>query len=97
MDATDLSGVYTYRSFRDVDDPSKDVSTLLFGQGELTLLIRRDGAVTGTLAFPADAFADAKDFMDITGSITSWTPLAMKLTGKGRASTEIWENSTPRT
>jgi hypothetical protein len=89
MDITDLTGVYTYRSFRDNDDPAADVGRLLFGQGELTLFVRRDGAVSGTLAFPADAFADSKDFMDLAGSITSWSPVTIALTGKGRDRTGI--------
>ena len=89
MDASDLSGVYTYRSFRDLDDPNTDVGKLLFGQGELTLFVQRDGAVSGTLAFPADVFADNKDFMDLAGSVTSWSPVAITFTGKGRDKTEI--------
>jgi hypothetical protein len=89
MDALDLTGVYTYRSFRNDDDPAKDVGDLLFGQGELTLFVSRDGTINGTLAFPADAFAEEKDFMDLGGAITSWSPIALKFTGKGRDKTAI--------
>ena len=89
MEASDLSGVYTYRSFRDIDDPNTDVGSLLFGQGELTLFVQRDGVVTGTLAFPADAFANSKDFMDLAGSVSSWSPVTITFTGTGRDKTGI--------
>ena len=46
-----------------------------------------DGAVQGTLGFPADPFATDKDFMDITGRVTSWSPPALELEGIGRPET----------
>ncbi len=89
MAAADLSGVYTYRSFRDIDDPSAGVESLLFGQGELTLFVRGDGTLSGTLAFPADANAAHKVFMDLTGSVSNWSPLTIAFSGKGRETTGI--------
>jgi hypothetical protein len=41
----------------------------------------------GTLAFPADPLAGAKDFMDVTGRVTGWSPPTVELEGVGRSGT----------
>lgn len=82
---------YTYRSFR--NQPVGAPNDILWGDGELFLLISDEGTVTGTLAFPADAGAQPKDFMDLSGSVTSWDQLSLRFVGKGRPSTSIAELS----
>lgn len=105
MDINDLTGYYTYRSF--VNDPAGPPR--LFGEGELLLFLNDQGALSGTLAFPADAGAPRKDFMDLAGTVTSWSDLALHFTGIGRAGSGIadfeyeydcelaheWDSATP--
>jgi hypothetical protein len=82
-----IVGYFTYRSFR--NQPVGDPNDILFGEGELLLFITDDGAVTGTLAFPADAGATSKEMMDIVGTVSAWNPLSLHFTGTGRAGTGI--------
>lgn len=107
MNVDDVVGYYTYRSFLDrvVGTPSD----ILWGEGELLLAISDEGQVTGTLAFPADAGAEQKLFMDLSGTVSAWSPLSLRFIGKGRAGTAIgdyeyeydcrvtheWESATP--
>jgi hypothetical protein len=107
MTIDDAVGYYTYRSF--LNRPAGSPADLLWGEGELLLLISDEGAVSGTLAFPADAGAERKDFMDLSGTVTGWAPLSLHFTGKGRSGTAIadfeyeydcraaleWENAVP--
>jgi hypothetical protein len=87
MDHQDLTGYYTYRSFLNRQTPADDFNSIRFGEGELFLWVAPDGTVQGTLAFPAAALATEKDFMDITGRVTNWTPPTIELTGLGRPET----------
>src|SRR5215218_7315425 len=87
MDHEDLTGYYTYRSFLTRQDPADDFNTIRFGEGELFVWLAADGSIQGTLAFPADPLESEKDFMDITGRVTSWSPPAVELHGIGRAET----------
>src|SRR5262245_9889459 len=80
-------GYFTYRSFRNATTGAPD--ELLWGQGELFLLISDDGAVSGTLAFPADPGAPEKDFMDLSGTVTGWNEPSLHFIGKGRAGSSI--------
>jgi hypothetical protein len=84
MDHHDVTGYYTYRSVLNRPDPTDDFNEIRFGQGELFLWVGPDGAVRGTLAFPADPLAPAKDFIDVTGRVTSWSPVTVELEGLGR-------------
>ncbi len=87
MDHHDLTGYYTYRSFLNRQDAADDFNTIRFGEGELFLWVAPDGAVQGTLGFPPDPLASEKQFMDVTGRVTSWSPPAVELRGLGRPET----------
>jgi hypothetical protein len=87
MDHHDLTGYYTYRSLLNRPDPTDDFNALRFGQGELFLWAAPNGSITGTLAFPADPLAPEKDFMDITGRVSGWSPVTVELQGVGRPDT----------
>ena len=87
MDHHDLTGYYTYRSMLNRPDPTDDLNEIRFGQGELFLWVAPDGAIRGTLAFPADPLASQKDFMDVTGRVSAWSPVTVDLEGVGRPGT----------
>jgi hypothetical protein len=87
VDHHDLTGYYTYRSVLNEPDPTDDFNAIRFGQGELFLWVGPDGAIRGTLAFPADPLAPEKDFMDVTGRVTSWSPVTVEFDGVGRPGT----------
>jgi hypothetical protein len=107
MNIDEVIGYFTYRSF--VNRPVGAPNDILWGEGELLLLISDEGAVTGTLAFPADQGAPQKDFMDFSGTVTTWEPLSFRFIGKGRAGSAIsdyeyeydcevaheWDSATP--
>jgi len=82
-------GYYTYRSFR--NQPVGAPNDILWGEGELFLLLSDEGTVTGTLAFPADAGAGQKDFMDLSGTVTAWDTLSLRFVGKGREGSAIFD------
>ena len=87
MDHYDLTGYYTYRSLLNSQEPADDFNEIRFEEGELFLYVAPDGAITGTLAFPAKPLADTKDFMDVTGRVTDWSPPTVELEGVGRPGT----------
>jgi hypothetical protein len=87
MDHHDLTGYYTYRSFHNRPEPVDDFNVIRFAEGEWFLFVAPDGTISGTLAFPADPFEDEKDFLDVTGRVTSWSPASLELTGVGRQGT----------
>ncbi|MEV4064163.1 hypothetical protein [Nonomuraea dietziae] len=89
MQAEDLTGYYTYRSFLNHPAPVDDFNKLRFGEAELYLSVQQDRSITGTLSFPAAPGADRKDVMDITGEILDWSTARFRLTGKGRPKTGI--------
>jgi hypothetical protein len=60
MSIDEAIGYYTYRSF--LNRPVGAPHDILWGEGELFLLISDEGNVTGTLAFPAEAGGGQKDF-----------------------------------
>lgn len=91
MDHQDLTGYYTYRSFLNLQDPADDFNRIRFAEGELFLSVAADGSIQGTLGFPADPLASQKEFMDITGRVTSWSPPAVELEGLGRPETATEE------
>ncbi|MFG1702628.1 hypothetical protein ACFLIM_05490 [Nonomuraea sp. M3C6] len=88
MDAADLTGAYTYRSFLDLPDPVDDFNRLRFGQLELRLSAEPDGTLSGLLLFPAPPGAEPQR-MDITGKVSAEAPLQFHFTGKGRPGTAI--------
>jgi hypothetical protein len=87
MTIDDVIGYYTYRSF--LDQPVGAPNDILWGEGELFLLISDEGTVTGTLALPAEAGAGQKSFMDLSGTVTAWDTLALRFVGRGRAGSAI--------
>ncbi|MFD9412582.1 hypothetical protein ACFWBN_37035 [Streptomyces sp. NPDC059989] len=87
MQATDLTGTYTYRSFLNRPEPVDDFNDLRFAQLELRLTATSAGGVSGLLVFPAPAGVEPLA-MEMAGQ-ASGTPLAITLTGKGVAGTPI--------
>jgi hypothetical protein len=87
MGIDEVIGYYTYRSF--LNRPLGAPNEILWGEGELLLFISDEGAVSGTLAFPVDAGAAEKSFMDLSGTVTAWDQLAFRLTGRGRPGSAI--------
>jgi hypothetical protein len=87
MDHPDVTGYYTYRSLLNQPEPTDDFDDIRFGQGELFLWAGADGAVQGTLGFPAAPLAEQKDFLDLTGRVTDRAPVTIELDGVGRPGT----------
>jgi hypothetical protein len=87
MDHHDLTGYFTYRSLLNRQEPASDFDQIRFAEGELFLYVAPDGVIKGTLAFHTDPLASTKDFMDITGRVTAWTPPTIELEGLGRPGT----------
>ncbi len=87
MDHHDLTGYYTYRSLLNRQEPVDDLNEIRFAEGELFLYVAPDGAIRGMLGFPADPSADTKDFMDVTGRVTAWSPATVEFEGLGRPGT----------
>lgn len=87
MSVDEVIGYYTYRSF--LDRPVGAPNDILWAEGELFLLISDEGIVSGTLAWPASGNVDRTDIMDLSGRVTAWDPLALRLAGKGRTGTAI--------
>jgi hypothetical protein len=86
MDAVELTGIYTYRSFIDRPEPVDDFNKLRFGQLELRLSAAPDGAVSGVLVFPAQPGIEPPA-MDVSGTISAGS--LVRFTGKGRPDTSI--------
>jgi hypothetical protein len=91
MDIEQLTGYYTYRSFVNRPEPVDDFNKIRFAEGELFLWVQSDGTVSGTLAFPAAPGTDRQAIMDISGNVTSWSPVTVSLTGIGHPNTEIFD------
>lgn len=92
MEAQELIGYYTYRSFLDLPLPVDDFNRIKFAEAELFLVVQSDSTVNGTLSFPAEPGASEKLFMDITGNVKSWSsPIILEFEGKGRPSTGIFD------
>jgi hypothetical protein len=88
VEAGNLTGTYTYRSFLDLPQPVDNFSKLQFAQLELDLAVQPDGTVAGTLVFPAAAGTEAP-VMDVSGKVSAWSPAHMSFAGKGRAGSAI--------
>jgi hypothetical protein len=88
MDAADLTGAYTYRSFFNLPDPVEDFNRLRFGQLELRLSTDPDGTLSGLLIFPAAPGA-VPQVMEIAGKVSASAPAQFHFTGKGRPGTAI--------
>lgn len=89
QDLATLTGYYTYRSFLNREQPVDDFNQIKFAEAEVFLRVGQDGAVSGTLAFPAAPASPRQEFMDFTGKVSAWEPLRLRLTGKGRAGSAI--------
>jgi hypothetical protein len=88
MEAEELAGTYTYRSFLNRPEPVDDFNRLRFAQLELRLDVEADGTIMGALVFPAAAGAEPQA-MDVTGHATSDSPVRFSFTGRGRPGTQI--------
>jgi hypothetical protein len=86
MGVEELTGNYTYRSYRDVPEPVQSFNDLRFAQLALQLAVQPDGTATGTLTFPAPAGVEPPT-MDISGRVSAGAPVQVRLTGKGHPGT----------
>ena len=86
MELEELTGTYTYRSYRDAPEPVQSFDDLRFAQLALRLAVQPDGTVAGTLIFPAQAGAEPPT-MDMSGRVSAGSPMQVRLTGKGHPST----------
>jgi hypothetical protein len=92
MEAQELIGYYTYRSFLNIELPVNDFNKIKFAEAELFLIVQQDGTITGTLSFPAEPGTSEKLFMDITGNVKSWSsPITLEFKGQGRPNTTIFD------
>lgn len=87
MTFENLTGSYTYRSFR--NEISGGIADLLWAEGELFLRLEPDGTITGHLSFPAEATAAEKAFMDITGRAENGPDGNLSFSGVGRPGTSL--------
>ncbi|OEJ62264.1 hypothetical protein BGM19_33845 [Streptomyces agglomeratus] len=88
MNATDLTGTYTYRSFHNRPEIVDDFNKLWFAQAELRLAVDSAGAISGELVFPAEPGTEPQS-MYITGKVSNSSPVTFTLTGKGQPDTSI--------
>ncbi|GAA2786724.1 hypothetical protein [Kitasatospora aburaviensis] len=88
MNAVELTGTYTYRSFLNRPEPVDDFNKLRFAQLELRLQAGRDGAVSGALVFSEEPGGETIA-MDMTGQASGTSPVAFTLTGRGRPNSPI--------
>ncbi len=94
MRPEELSGDWTYRSFKNIAEPVGDFNQIRFAETDLALTVGADGLLRGTLSFPA-AGADAapaveQGFMDLEGRVSGSDPVRVRFSGKGRAGTRSW-------
>ena len=90
MKPEDLSGDWTYRSFRNAPELVGDFNEIRLAQTDLKLEFASDGTVTGSLRFPAGVPASEQGSMEITGRVSGTDPLRVQFRGKCRAGTP-WE------
>ena len=88
-DLSIVRGYYTYRSFLNADQPVDDFNKIKFAEAEVFLRVGDDGALSGTLAFPAQPASDRQEFMDLSGTVVSWEPLRVRFIGRGRPGSSI--------
>ncbi|MFE1441901.1 hypothetical protein [Streptomyces sp. NPDC058739] len=88
MNAAELTGTYTYRSFLNRQEMVEDFNKLRFAQLELRLATDPAGAISGELVFPGSSGSEPLA-MDIVGRVSASSPLAFTVTGKGRTGTPI--------
>ena len=88
MEADELTGSYTYRSFHNRPEPVDDFNRLRFGQLELRVSVQPDGTMTGALVFPAPPGMEPA-LMDVSGRVAAWSPAHVSFTGRGRPGTSI--------
>ncbi len=93
MDIGNLTGYYTFRSFRNKPMPVNDFNQIKFAEAELFLVMKFDGTFTGTLSFPAEYDAKEKRFMDIKEGRTIFEKSCtiLEFTAQGRPNTSIFD------
>ena len=87
MKPEDLSGLWTYRSFRNAPELVADFNDIRLAQTDLWLTFGADGSIRGALCFPAGVPESEQGFMDIEGRIVGRDPLHLQFRGKGRPGT----------
>lgn len=93
LEYKELLGYYTYRSFIDNQLPVNDFNNIKSEEAELFLILHSDGAITGTLSFPAAPTSIEKLFMDITGNVKNWSsPIILEFKAQGRSNTVIFDH-----
>lgn len=91
MNASDLTGTYTYRSFLNRPELVEDFNKLRFAELELRLVVDPEGTISGELVFPEPLGAEPLT-MDMVGKVLqvpAASAVAFTLTGKGRTETPI--------
>ncbi len=88
MEAQQLAGTYTYRSFLNRSEPVDDFNRLKFAQLELQLSVQANGVISGALVFPAAAGAEPQA-MDVNGHVSANSPDRFSFTARGRPGTPI--------
>lgn len=88
MEAQELTGYYTLRSFLNDPSPVDDFNKVKFVEAEIFLIVQADGTVIGTFSIPPNHAALEKKFMNIDGNVKNLSsPLALEFTAKGRPNT----------
>jgi hypothetical protein len=88
MEAEQLTGTYTYRSFLDLPELVDDFNRLRFAQLELRLSVHPDGVITGLLVFSSAPGVEPTG-LDIDGRVSAVSPASFNFTGKGRPGTPL--------
>ena len=86
-----LSGLWTYRSFRNAPALVADFNDIRLAQTDLRLNFGADGRISGAPCFPAGVPESEQGFMDIEGHVIGQDPLRVQFRGKGRVGTRSEE------
>jgi hypothetical protein len=88
VEAENLTGTYTYRSFLDRAEPVDDFNRLRFAQLELHLSVDPGGIISGALLFPTPPGSDPQG-MDLDGQLSESTLKHFSFSGRGRPNSQI--------
>jgi hypothetical protein len=80
---TSLIGVWTYRSFYNIEATDQDSKSLLLAEGEIAFDIAEPGTVEGRLSFRSTPPDPADPVLVLTGSIQHGAPQTVRFQGVG--------------
>ncbi len=78
-----LAGTWTYRSFNNNPDPSVDIDSIVFGQGNIVIADAPMGVLMGWIGGPGWG-------LDLNGAIGYGTPWTVRFQGRGVNGGEQW-------